>query len=383
MTKISKLLLLFIMISTASVYGKDNLEEIKYNSNSINTGLIENNITQEHSTSGKVNLKKINTEVIKVINEKKLHENEIIELKFEKPTDVVKHDGSIQLKLKKELDNNTNSFNITDSNLLIKGKVTNYVGYHSNLNLNKIVNDKPTSKEMLENTYISSKILPRHTIFVGSKLQNVDSSYPFDEIKDSIGSTSEYSNYIDNIDVKIGGNWNFLDYSVAAYDISDELKNNASINELKSSGWAVLKPFYKKPKLGNLEVGSGYYSDANEEVSQKTLSFYSRYKLSIFTIQGKFYRNNYETMERTTSANWSVSNSIALTNNLNIKTTHNRKNSNLPNQQIINNLGLEYSLEESKLLKINNMKLELDASFVQNMNTENSQRFKIQTKYFF
>ncbi len=374
MNKISKLLLLFIMITTASVYGKDKIEEVKYNSTDNNTGFIEKNFTQKHSAGDKL---KINT---KVINEKKFNDNEVIELKFETPEH---NDSSIQLKVQKKLDNNTNTFNIKESNLLIKGEVSNYVGYHSNLNLNKLINDKPTSKEMLDNTYISSKILPRHTIFVGSKLQNVDSSDPFDEISDSVGSTSDYSSYVDNLDVKLGGNWNFLDYSLAAYDINDELKNNASINEIKSSGWAVLKPFYKKPKLGNLEVGSGYYSDANKEVSRKILSFYSRYKLSRFTIQGKFYRNNCETMERTTSDNWSVSNSIALTNNLNIKTAHNRKNSNQPNQQIINNLGIEYSLEDSKLLKINNMKLELDASFVQNMNTENSQRFKIQTKYFF
>ncbi len=374
MNKIPKLLLLFIMITTASVYGKDTTEEIKFNSPHSSSGLVEYNHSQNKSADGNL---KIGTEVI---NTKKLNENEVIELKFEAP---VNNDSSIQLNVQKELDNNTNTFNIKDSNLVIKGEVSSYVGYHSNLNLNKIINDKPTSKEILDETYISSKILPGHTIFVGSKLQNVDDSDPFDEISDSVGSTSDYSNYVDNLDVKIGGNWNFIDYSIAAYDINDELKNKASINDIKSSGWAVVKPFYKKPQLGKLEVGSGYYSDANEEVSQKTLSVYSRYKLSRFTIQGKFYRNNYETMQRTTSDNWSVSNSIALTNNLNLKTTHNRKNSNQPNQQIINNLGLEYSLEESKLLKINNMKLELDASFVKNMNTEDSQRFKLQTKYFF
>ena len=118
------------------------------------------------------------------------------------------------------------------------------------------------------------------------------------------------------------GNWEFLDYYLGAYN-GDKANNLDTFSRgMALASWAVIKPLYKTPKYGSLELGGGYYegkygnSQQTNLISNNVFGASAVYKYKKYELKGEYaqasgYLNNDQRAD-----GWYIHNSYNLTNKL-------------------------------------------------------------------
>ncbi|OGI04874.1 MAG: hypothetical protein A2104_04585 [Candidatus Melainabacteria bacterium GWF2_32_7] len=181
----------------------------------------------------------------------------------------------------------------------------------------------------------------------------------------------------DDLSMKIGWDWEFLDYSLNAANQEDKLTGDG---KLTTGGQVAIKPLYKYPELGNLEIGGGYNTDPNSVIKQNAYSFFTGYKAGKYAIKGGYSREDNYGSKKGFSDNWFVSNALSLTDNINIIARHNELDFR---QRLENDLVFEYSVKEVPFLRISNLRIQINASYIQHIILDDTQRAGMYIKYSF
>ncbi|EKE02628.1 MAG: hypothetical protein ACD_20C00350G0006 [uncultured bacterium] len=256
---------------------------------------------------------------------------------------------------------------------IIKSQEDSKLGYYLNnrpTSQNEILNNRKSlissSNNDPENiVYIAQPEVPIGTKSIKSKL-----------FLDAIRKSETQNSSSDDLNLKIGWDWNFLDYSLNATNEEDRF---TGIGKLTTGGQVAIKPLYKNPELGNLEFGGGYYTDPNSVIKQDTYSLFSGYKADKYAIKGGFSRQDYGP-SKVFSDSWFVSNTLSLTDRISIIAVH--KEFDLK-QRIENDLGLEYAIKSVPFLQISNLSIQINTSYIQYAVLDDTQRAGLCIKYSF
>jgi hypothetical protein len=300
----------------------------------------------------KYNLKNIITPVDKAVyREKEIESKDITgKIKFDLADENNQHIEYAEMKLSKE--------------------ITPYLYLNSNLYGRNVFSNKNISKINSE-TFLFTDILPHHRIYLGQARlsQSDEHSLSFmQKAEDAYGGL--------NAGIKLDGDYRYFDYSMGSY--------NGLNNQTTSSGATVaLKNLSVIPAL---KVGGGAYSSQKTELTSDTYGIFSEYGISRFSLKGELARNVeqqqvQDDFSKNFNDSWALSNKIQLTNNLSFIAKHNQKVEQLWRQ---NDVGLQYSMPETKYFDLSNLKLELNASYTEDsINKQNIKRFGMFTKYNF
>lgn len=297
---------------------------------------------------------------------------------------------------KKGDDQYPSNFSIPYSELKISGKLAPHVDYRALLVPSRLFDNTniqtKNTRNMLDDMYISTDIVPHHTIYAGQTRLPIGYEGPMNPYDiETVDKAQIARNFSDNLDIgiKAKGNFDWLEYTVGAYNGNGAGQSDSNSN-LDLASWAVIKPLYKLPKLGNLEMGGGYTVGKTSMYSHNTTSFYSSYKFKKLNICGEYaFKDGYLAQansklpngwESTKARGWYVHSSYYLTDKLQLL---GRLDKFDPNSKISKNTNTEYTLGGNYYLK-DNVSIMTGYVFVSNpAAAKNSNRLEALTQVLF
>lgn len=182
----------------------------------------------------------------------------------------------------------------------------------------------------------------------------------------------EQQEYRSNVGAKIAGRGKYFDYEAGLY-------KSPETNSIASGLVASSKSISLIPNAGSVRFGSGYYAQGRDENALNTYGVFGEYKYNKFKIKSEYARNKYQYTDNV-SDNIFIIPELSLTKNLSIKTKYSKE---VASENYINDFIIDYSLQGKNNWKVNNIKLEFDASYIRQADTDYYQRFKFVTKYNF
>jgi|GEM_PF-5029384 len=240
----------------------------------------------------------------------------------------------------------------------------------------------------ISNLNVSTDIVPHHKIYVG-QTRVYDESSPSLELFNTVESRYGLKSFEEagDIDLKLSKENGLINYSAGAYNLNKSRTEQALNQETSvAGGYASLNPFNYLSGPGELQFGGGYFTNkhtAKGRLNQENIySVFTGYKFSRFIVRGEFLREDNGLRENQTSDSWHLSNRIAVTDNLNLKTGFKQYEETSSTES---NVGFEYSFKDSPVLKNENLQIKFDASFRkgEEWGNNDSERFGIKTKYLF
>ena len=281
--------------------------------------------------------------------------------------------------IRKGADNYPSNFSIPLSEFDFSGQFYPHINYSVGLRGDRAFTS--SAKGLLGDAFVSTDLIPHHTIYLGQTRVPIGYEGTLSatvlETLDRSQISRKFSDTRD-LGIKAAGNWNFVDYSIGTYNGNGQ--NSADTNnDLTVASWLVLKPLYKYPQLGKLEVGGGYEIGKNSVSNQNISSFYTGYKYKKYGIRGEYaFSNGYTTADQKANG-WYIHNSYDLTKKLQLIARYDQFD---PNTKTAKDLISEYVLGSSYLLA-DNVKLQLNLVYVNNQAGRNSERAGILTQYKF
>jgi len=296
----------------------------------------------------------------------------------------LKINGDLQLQytgnIKKDSQNYPSNFSVPYSEVYISGKL--------NKNLDFLVNISPTNffdnsslNGVLYDAYVSTNIIPHHTIMLGQTQVPIGQEGPQSILtKETIDKSQFARNYADTYDlgVKIVGNWEPIDYYLGAYNGNGMNKTDTN-NALSWASWVNVRPFYKVKPLKSFEIGSGYYAGNTGDFARDIFGFYGSYKLGNYGIRGEFSRiNGYEIQDQIAQG-WSILNTYNLSKKLQLVAKFDTFD---PDRAVEENTVQEYTLGGNYLLN-DYLMFRLNMIYVNNKQGPDAQRIGIMTQCMF
>lgn len=292
----------------------------------------------------------------------------------------------------KGVDNYATNFRLPLTELDFVGKLNKNLHYLAILVPSR--NYDSSTNGVLSDAYVMTDKIKNHKIFLG--LLRTPIGYegvipPFYlDFPDKAQISRNFSDFRD-LGVKISGSYPVIDYSLSTFNGNNYNRNDTNNSSLAYGGWVVLKPFYKMPKFGKLEIGGGNYSGKYSKFSgtsytgdmaQSTNSLYSSYEYKRNKITAEWSgKKGYNVSERKASG-WYLEEALFL---------NKKKTSQLvarfdmfdPNHSLNNDKQSEYTLGYNHYIHGQNLKVQLDAVHVNNEAGKDSDRFILQTQYMF
>lgn len=321
-----------------------------------------------------------------------LEENSNKNLKFDYG-DSFKLNGALQAQFtgnfQKGSDQYPSNFLLPYSEVKITGKLTPHIDYkaimvptrlYDESNGNGTITSGTTKNGMLDDMYISTDIIPHHNVYLGQTRIPIGYEGPMSPLDvETIDKSQISRNFSDTLDlgVKAKGNWDFFEYSIGAYNGSGLNKKDTN-SGMDIASWAVIKPLYKSPQLGSLELGGGYDIGKNTSFNHNTTSFYSGYKYKKYSLRGEYAFSDGYLTSGTKSRGWYIHNAYSLTNKLQLV---GRFDTFDPNTKSYGNTNTEYTLGSNYLVK-DNVMLMAGYVFVHNK-SGNSNRIEALTQVLF
>ncbi len=250
------------------------------------------------------------------------------------------------------------------------------------------INNRSNSPMEIVNFNVSTNILPYHKIYFGQASLSDGSSGSlaiFDTMKNQYNLNSFES--AEDIDLKLTREKGFINYSAGAYNINKKTTKKGLIKKSSvAGGYASINPLYNLGKLGDFEVGGGYFTNqyAIEDKldRENAYSVFTGYKFSRFTVRGEFLREKSGEDELQSSDSWHFSNKFSLTDTFKLKTGFKAyKDTDSTESKV----GFEYNFKDAPIIENEHLKLEFDATYRrgQEWGFNDSERFGIMTRYQF
>lgn len=254
--------------------------------------------------------------------------------------------------------------------LEFQGEIAPHLKYSSNINAYNMF-DRVDGGEVYHNSYIYTDIVPNHKIYFGQAKLSHNEGNTLNFIADM-----ENSNGLNDIGVKIGGDHDILNYSIGAYNSPD---TNSETNSIATGGTIAIKPFSMTDKLGELQIGTGYYSKQQQEMIQSTYGLFSGYNFKFISLRGEVARKQ-DSLSQLPTDSFHFSNSLRVTPNLNFITKFNQV---LETQEQKNDFAIEYKAGKNSIIKIDHLRFELSASQIKDSTYDGRRRYGFKTKYLF
>lgn len=192
--------------------------------------------------------------------------------------------------------------------------------------------------------------------------------------------------------VKVIGKYSFVDYYLGTFNGNGLNRSDQTNKDMSYGGWVVLKPLYKYPKLGKLELGGGTYSGkfsyyANNvfqrDVDETNNGLYAAYEYKRNKISGEWgEKKGYNHISGQKADGWYIQDTLFLDKK--------RKHQILakydtfdPNKSASNDQTNEYTLGYNYFIKGHMMKLQFNAVHVDNKVGKDSDRLMFLTQYCF
>ncbi len=189
------------------------------------------------------------------------------------------------------------NFGLPYSEVAITGKVHKHLDYVAQLVPTRNFSDT-SFNGLLREAYISTDIIPKHKLFIGQVTRPVGmeatlSPLNIDFIDYSQSSRKLISNNIANYDphnqdtgIMLNGDWNIVKYAVGTFNGTGN--NSFDANRRTSvAAQATIKPFYKNPKLGSLELG-GSILNQNTNYRENLFGYHASYTYKKFNVKGEY-----------------------------------------------------------------------------------------------
>ena len=311
-----------------------------------------------------------------------------------------KLNGSFQFKyngvVQKGADSTTfpPNFSIPLADLRFSGKMAPHLNYLAQINSQRTwggASSSTTTGGLLGDVYVSTDIFPHHTIFVGQTripigIEGTMSPIALNTI-DRSQIARNFSDYRD-MGIKIAGSYPIVDYFLGAYNGAGQNYKD-STNNMGVGGWGMLKPLYKHPEYGKLEIGGGAYRQQNASTTvatryeSQTYGTAIGYKYKKFGIKNEWaYRHGYGAIASDgtipvakgmfAETTYDLTKKIQLVAKYDVFNPSNKQKTNT-----------EYTLGTNYFFAGNNIKLQVNGIAVSNMVGKDSKRLMILTQYAF
>ena len=272
------------------------------------------------------------------------------------------------------------NFRIPLAEFALSGKLHPHINYVIGLKPERTFTS--SSKGLLGDAYVVTDILPHHNIYLGQTrvpigIEGTVSSSALDTIERA--QIARNFSDIRDLGVKAAGNWSFIDYSAGFYN-GDGQNTNDGDNNLSVATWAVVKPLYKLPQLGKLELGGGYNTGRKTTYDFDVLSAYAGYKYKKYAIRGELASASGYNLASRKADGWYVHNTYDLTKKIQLVA---RLDQFDPNSKIAKDDIYEYTLGSNYYLSGQNLKMQLNLVHIDNKSGQDSQRIGVQTQYKF
>ncbi|OGI17810.1 MAG: hypothetical protein A2255_04660 [Candidatus Melainabacteria bacterium RIFOXYA2_FULL_32_9] len=280
---------------------------------------------------------------------------------------------------KKGDDQYPSNFALPYSEIRFSGKMNPKVGYVAALVPTRAFDG--SEKGVLREAYATLDVIPHHTVYLGQNMVPIGYEGPQNPMAIETIDKAQMSRKLTDmpdLGVKAEGNWDFFSYSLGAYNGNGQ--NTADSNShLALASWATVKPLYKYPQLGKLELGGGCYTGNNGSYNKDILSFYSGYKLKKFALWGEYLTANGYLDSKQKADSFYLHSSYYLTNKLQLLARFDQFD---PNTKVKKNLNREYTVGGNYLLR-DNLSLMMGLVQVANQEGRNSQRLEALTQIMF
>lgn len=201
------------------------------------------------------------------------------------------------------------NFGLPYSEIAISGKINKHIDYVAQLVPTRNFSDT-NFNGLLRDAYISTDIIPQHKLFAGQMAKPVGreallSPMGIDFVDYSQASRKLLSNsvstgvpYNHDVGVMISGSQSFIDYSVGTFNGNGQ---NAFDSNRRSSiaGQINLKPLFKSPQLGALDIGGslehGYNGLSTVDragISQNIYGCHASYTYKKLNLKGEYIAKN-------------------------------------------------------------------------------------------
>jgi len=189
------------------------------------------------------------------------------------------------------------NFGLPYSEVAISGKLNEHLDYMAQLVPTRNFSDT-SFNGLLREAYVATDIIPKHKLYAGQVTRPIGmeatlSPLNIDFIDYSQSSRKLISNDPANYDphnqdtgIKISGDWDLVNYSVGTFNGTG---NNSFDGNRRTSiaGQATIKPFYKNPALGSLELGSSLLAQ-NTTYRENLVGYHTSYTYKKFNVKGEY-----------------------------------------------------------------------------------------------
>lgn len=188
------------------------------------------------------------------------------------------------------------NFSLPYAEVGVSGKIRDHIEYVAKIIPTRNFNTSPNT--ILEDAYIKTDIIPHHNLYVGQTWVPFGIESSTNTLNIDFIEYSQIANAIgQNLDTGImaQGDWGFIDYKAGAYNGSGKNINDQD-NALTLAGQFTLKPLYKHPEYGNLQLGGSIlggragYNYTNSLTSHKVNGYgaHASYGIGKLTLKGEF-----------------------------------------------------------------------------------------------
>lgn len=283
---------------------------------------------------------------------------------------------------KKGSDNIPENFSVDDSALYIGGKLHKNIDYTAGFNFNRMLGGTNAANKIIDDAYIRTNIIPKHYVYLGQVRVPIGQEGSLSDIvTDNISKAQISRNFSDKRDVgvKLIGRQPFADYYIAAFNGAGAAQTDND-NTLELASWGMLKPFYKHPEWGTLELGGGYDTGKNATgIYNTTWGGYVGYKYKKFKISSEYARKDGYLLPNQKANGYYIRASYNLTKKSQLIATYDRF---YPNASVDSNYINEYTLGGSYWL-LSNLRFRYNYVHVYNRSARSSDRFAVSSTFTF
>lgn len=292
-------------------------------------------------------------------------------------------------KIKKGDQDYPTNFGIPYTEIFVTGKPTPKTEYMVNISPTNFFDT--TTNGILYDAFIASHHIPNHTVYLGQTQVPIGQEGPQSILTKETIDKSQFARLISDrydLGLKVVGNYDFIDYYLGAYNGTGMNKRDSN-RGLSLASWVNVKPLYKVPQYGKLELSGGYYNgktnitdddDVSQDKPEDVFGFAASYKYKKYGIRGEYSKLAAKLGEtRTKSTGWYALNTYNLTPKLQLVAKYDRFDPDTylrKNSAVEYTLGTNYSLTDNVMFRANYVLVDTQGS-------KNDQRFGIMTQYMF
>lgn len=306
------------------------------------------------------------------------------------------------------------NFGLPYGEVTFSGKLHKHFNYMAQLvptrnfiDLTSLSNHTLGANGLLREAYVSTDIIPRHTVYLGQVTRPIGreaslSPMGIDFVDYSqlsrklIGNNpSSYDPRNQDVGAMISGNWEPVSYALGTFNGTGQNSFDGNRSQC-IAGQITVRPLFKTPQLGSLELGSsmmhGYngfvMSDDGARVLENLLGFHGGYTYNKFNVKGELmYKRGYINSGQLARA-WNIDTKYNLTNKLALLARYDNFNPNMqPSlsdaESTINNSGSTEYIGGFSYALTDNLSAIVNFVSVNNKFGKGSQRVGFLTQYLF